>query len=87
MFIDYDTKLIDIDLNNNKKHIKVEKKLNDHTFKLLEKDISENKIQDVFKHEKNKSPRSNGITAKSFIFLMDLMCFVLQAINCIFTKI
>lgn len=87
MYTDYDTDLIDIDLNDIIDNTYVNK-LDDHTSKLLEKNISESEILDVLKNmENNKSPGSDGFTAEYFkCFWNDLKCFILQAINCIFTK-
>lgn len=87
LYTDYDTDLIDIDLNDIIDNTYV-KKLDDHTSKLLEKNISESEILDVLKNMKNnQSPGSDGFTAEFFKFFWnDLKCFILQAINCIFTK-
>lgn len=52
------------------------------------KKISESEILDVLKNMKNnKSPGSDGFTAEFFNFFWnDLKCFILQAINCMFTQ-
>lgn len=72
MYTDYDTELIDIDLNDiiDKTYVK---KIDEHTSKLLEKNISESEILDVLKNMKNnKSPGSDGFTAEFFKFFWNL---------------
>ena len=87
LYLDKDAELTAVDLDNIIDSSNI-KKLDEHISHLLDKNIVESEILEVLKNMKNnKSPGSDGYTTEFFkFFWSDLKHFILEAINCIFTK-